>query len=105
MEHKIEILPNKKLDMLCAELGVIRGKSFRIKMANHKKATLERAEKLCIKSHMFESAYGIFDSLMVMGEYDEGWNAWYGGNEEVFCGLLEGIIVVNKEQTKKSSLA
>ena len=100
----MEILePNKELDELCAKLGVKRGRSFRIKLANHKKETLQKYNE-CPTPYL-DNAFVIMDELLVMGDYDEGFGAWYGGNDHVLKHLKEGLLVVNREQTKKTSLA
>ena len=104
IEHTKKV--NKEFGELCEKLGVKRGCSFHVKLVNHKKATMERYRELFrfTKEHYIcNRTYAFLHELVVMGEYD-GWSQWYGGNDKVLQLLKEGFLVVNVEQTKKTSL-
>lgn len=99
---------NKVFGELCDKLGVKRGCSFHVKLADHKRATIKRFNELCPYSIQTErrigsNTYAFLSELECKGYYD-GWSQWYGDNDHILQLLKEGILVVNKEQTKKTSL-
>ena len=97
---------NKEFGELCEKLGVKRGCSFHVKLVNHKKATMGRYRELfrfTDEHEVCNRTYAFLHELVVMGDYD-GWSQWYGGCDKVLQLIKEGVFVLNKEQTKKTSL-
>lgn len=107
--HKIQLNPlNIKANKLAKSLHVLRGKSFRVRVTSNKKHVLARLNGL--KEYLERNTFMIGEQLCVKGEYD-GWSQWYGvGNhinyhlEEFQNWINEGLIVLNVQQTKKSSI-
>ena len=103
--HKMQLNPfNIKANKLAKSLHVLRGKSFRIRVTSNKKYVLARLHGL--KEYLESHTFMIGEQLYVKGEYD-GWSQWYGvGNnlEEFQNWVNEGLIELNVQQTKKSSI-
>lgn len=103
MGHSTEINPTEKMVALSKRLGVKIGKSFRVKLVNRKEKTLDSMPFVLRFNNFSRMVFMIGDELFIMGEYD-GFSQWYGGNQ-LYSDLMEkGLLIVNKEQTKKTSL-
>lgn len=103
--HKIQLNPlNIKANKLAKSLHVLRGKSFRVRVTSNKKCVLARLNGL--KEYLEKNTFMIGEELCVKGEYS-GWSQWYGvsSNLEEFQNWInEGLIELNVQQTKKSSI-
>lgn len=103
--HKMWLNPlNIKANKLAKSLHVLRGKAFRVRVTSNKKCVLARLNGL--KEYLERNTFMIGEQLCVKCEYD-GWSQWYGvgSNLEEFQNWInEGLIVLNVQQTKKSSI-
>lgn len=103
--HKMWLNPlNIKANKLAKSLHVLRGKAFRVRVTSNKKCVLARLNGL--KEYLERNTFMIGEQLCVKCEYG-GWSQWYGvgSNLEEFQNWInEGLIVLNVQQTKKSSI-